>query len=116
MRNDSLQIVPLCEEHLDAAAALAARRFVRLYEQEPLLPSRYAKPSAFASLLRDLLSTGAPGVAAIRDERLVGFLTGWCMPTFRGQRSTYSPEWANGAEPTASQIIYEELYRHLAAD
>jgi GNAT superfamily N-acetyltransferase len=114
--SDSLQVVPLCEEHLDAAAALAARRFTCLHEQEPLLPSRYASPAAFVALLRDLASTGAPGVVAIRDDRLVGFLTGWCMPTFRGQKSTYSPEWGNGAEPGESQAIYEELYRRLAAD
>jgi ribosomal protein S18 acetylase RimI-like enzyme len=55
-------------------------------------------------------------VAAIRDGRLAGYLTGWRMPGFRGQRSTYSPEWANGAEPKENRVIYEELYRHLAAE
>jgi len=109
-------VIPLCEEHLDSASALAARRFARLHEQEPLLPARYASPSAFFPLLRDLLSTGAPGVAAIRDGRLVGYLTGWRMPDFRGQKSTYSPEWANGAEPGESRAIYEELYRRLSAE
>jgi len=113
---DSFQVVPLCEDHLEAAAVLAASRFTRLREEQPLLPSRYASSTAFAPLLRNLLSTGAPGAAAIRGDRLVGYLTGWRMPSFRGQRSTYSPEWANGAEPAESQVIYEELYRRLAAD
>jgi len=38
------------------------------------------------------------------------------MPPFRGKRSTYSPEWANGADLEDSARIYEELYSHLAAD
>jgi len=54
-------------------------------------------------------------VAAIRGGRLVGFLTGWRFPSFRGKRSTFSPEWANAAEPEDNKVIYEEMYRHLAA-
>jgi hypothetical protein len=37
------------------------------------------------------------------------------MASFRGKRSTYSPEWANAAEMEDSQLIYEEMYSHLAA-
>jgi GNAT superfamily N-acetyltransferase len=110
-----LQVVPLGEEHLAAAAALAARRFARLRERRPLLPARYASPTGFLSFLRDL-AAGNLGVAALRDGRLVGYLAGWCMPNFRGQRSVYSPEWANGAEPGEGRAIYEALYRHLAAE
>ena len=56
MRRGSLQVVPFCKEHIDAAAALAARRFARLREGEPLLPARYASPSTYLPLLSDLTS------------------------------------------------------------
>jgi GNAT superfamily N-acetyltransferase len=38
------------------------------------------------------------------------------MPGFRGQRSTYSPEWANAAELPESRTVYGEMYRRLAAE
>jgi GNAT superfamily N-acetyltransferase len=65
--------------------------------------------------LRAIWDASGTGVAAIRGERLVGFLTGWQMSSFRGRRSTYSPEWANGADLDDSGGIYEEMYARLAA-
>ena len=109
-----LRIVSLHEEHLDAAAELVSKRYRQLLEQEPHLPSKYEDASMFLPLLQEILSRG--GVAALSGGRLVGFLTGWKMPSFRGKRSVYSPEWANGAELEDSARIYEALYGRLAAD
>jgi GNAT superfamily N-acetyltransferase len=110
-----IEIVPLDDKHLEDAAALVTNRFRQLHKQAPLLPSRYTEASAILPYLSNI-SAKERGVAAIRERKLVGFLTGWRMPSFRGQRSTYSPEWANAAEPGSSQYIYEEMYSHLAAD
>jgi GNAT superfamily N-acetyltransferase len=107
-------VVSFREEHLPAAAALVGRRYAQLHEQNPLLPARYAEVSELLPLLRSISANGDCGVAAIREGRLVGFLAGWRMPSFRGQKSTYSPEWANAAKPGESRYIYEEMYRHLA--
>lgn len=111
-----LQVTSLREEHLENAATLVSNRYKRLCEHEPHLPSRYSEITHLLPLLRNILSTSGVGVAAFRGDRLVGFLTGWLMPSFRGKRSTYSPEWANGAELDDSQRIYEEMYSHLAND
>ncbi len=111
-----LKIISFRDEHLDDAAALVSNRFTQLRTQEPLLPIRYTEASEFLSLLRDISTASDYGVAAIRGGRLVGFLTGWLMPSFRGQRSTFSPEWANAAEQRDSKQIYEEMYRYLAAE
>lgn len=110
-----LEISRLKEEHLEDAAALVSSRYGRLLEQEPLLPHRYRDVSNFLPLLQNIQSA-VPGVAAIQDGRLVGFLAGWLMPAFRGKRSAYSPEWANAADLEDSRTIYEEMYRCLAAD
>ncbi len=93
----TLEIVPLGEEHLKDAAALASSRYRGFRDQIPLLPPRYAEVSTLLPLLHDIVGAG-PGVAAIRQGRLVGFLTGWLIPSFRGRRTVFSPEWANAAD------------------
>ena len=109
-----LEVVPLGEEHLKDAAALASNRYKGLRDQVPLLPPRYAESSTLLPLLQDIVEAG-PGVAAIRQGRLIGFLTGWLIPSFRGKRSVFSPEWANAADLENSRRIYEEMYAYLSA-
>jgi len=111
-----LEITSLKEEQIEDAAVLVSRRYARLREQLPLLPQRYTEIPVLASLLGNILPASEFGVAAFQGPRLVGFLTSWLMPSFRGKRSVYSPEWANGAEPGDSQRIYEEMYSRIAAD
>jgi GNAT superfamily N-acetyltransferase len=108
--------IPLSEDHLEDAALLVSQRYRRLCEQEPHLPRRYAEVSNLLPLLQGIWNATGSGVATIRGNRLVGFLTGWQMPSFRGKRSVYSPEWANAAELEDSARIYEEMYSRLATD
>jgi len=109
-----LETIPLGEEHLEDAALLVSNRYKRLCEQEPHLPQSYAEVSKLLPLLQKIWSASGVGVAVLRGGRLVGFLTGWQMPSFRGKRSTYSPEWANAADLEDSARIYEEMYSDLA--
>jgi GNAT superfamily N-acetyltransferase len=109
-----LKITPLKEEHIEDAAALVSRSFLDLWEQVPILPRQYSQLTVLRPLLQNLMLAGQPGVAAFENGRLVGFLIGWLMPSFRGKRSTYSPEWANAACLEDSQRIYEEMYTQLA--
>jgi hypothetical protein len=111
-----IKIVPFKGEYLENAAALVCKRYVDLCQQEPLLPHRYKEVSSLLPLLQNILNAGGPGVAAFQDGVLVGYLTGWLMPGFRGKRSVYSPEWGNAAELRNSRYIYEEMYSHLAGD
>jgi len=110
-----LKVIPLKEEHLEDAASLVGRRYQRLRGQDSHLPERYSKIESLLPLLQNILKATENGVAAIQGDRLVGFLTGWQMPAFRGKRSVYSPEWANAADLDDSAHIYEELYSHLGA-
>jgi ribosomal protein S18 acetylase RimI-like enzyme len=72
-----LEIVPLAEEHLPAAAGLLAERHRRHRAAEPLLPGAYEDPDAAGDEIRQLLAAdGAVAVAGLRDGRLVGFLVG----------------------------------------
>jgi len=110
-----MEIIPLKEEHLEDAASLVSQRYQRLCEDEPNLPHRYSDVDNLLPLLQNILKETGTGVAAIRVNRLVGFITGWQMPAFRGKRSAYSPEWANAADLEDSAHIYEEMYSHLSA-
>jgi GNAT superfamily N-acetyltransferase len=111
-----LKIIPFREEHIEDAARLVSERYQRLRDQVPELPGRYADTSNLVPLLQGILKPGNPAVAAIQGNQLVGFLTGWQMPDFRGKRSIYSPEWANAAVLDDSARIYEALYSRISGD
>jgi GNAT superfamily N-acetyltransferase len=110
----SLETVPLQEWHLEDAASLSAARYRSLRQRVPSLPSRYEDADGMLSRLQELAAQ-APGVAAVRGSRLVGFLVGLLLPAFRGKRAVLSPEWANAADPEGGRRIYGEMYTHLAA-
>ncbi|MGD9050017.1 MAG: GNAT family N-acetyltransferase [Anaerolineae bacterium] len=108
------EIVPLEGKHLPDAAGLASARYRALREQVPAMPTRYEDPGSTLPWLQDLASQ-APGVAAIRNGRLAGFLLGMVIPQFRGKRGVFSPEWANAADLEDSRWLYEEMYARLSA-
>jgi GNAT superfamily N-acetyltransferase len=110
----AIEVVPLEEGHLEDAAALVMRRYKDLRRQVPLLPRRYTEVGTILPLLREVVGAG-PAVVGMHGGRLVGFLSGWLIPSFRGRPTVFSPEWANGAEPGHSRRIYEEMYGRLAA-
>lgn len=71
------EVVPFGDEHLDGAATLLAARHARHREAEPLLAERYEDAaSARVELELAWRAEGASGAAALRDERLTGFLVG----------------------------------------
>jgi len=106
----TLDVVPLDAGHLGDAADLVAAQCRVLRASVPALPARYEDPSVFVGDLAALLGS-APGVAALRSGRLVGFLIGQLIDDFRGMRAVYSPEWANAAE---DEGIYARMYQALA--
>ena len=108
------EIIQLKENHLEDAATLVSSHYINLREQNPDLPQSYTQAATLLPLLQSIIRTGCPGVAALDNGKLVGFFTGWQMPSFRGKRSTYSPEWANATTSENSQRIYEEMYTRLA--
>jgi GNAT superfamily N-acetyltransferase len=109
----ALDIVPLRDQHLQDAALLVQSRYRALKQPLPLLPARWERLSEIAPLLREMLPT-SPGVAAIRDGKLVGFMMALIIPSFLGQRTAYCPEWANGATYVEPGVIYEQMYGRLA--
>lgn len=111
-----LNVTPLQLEHLDDASAIVTSRYKMLFEDHPLLPDCYLNKQNVLPLLQNLYQSSPPGVATFQEGQLVGFLTAWLMPDFRGKRSIYSPEWAHGAIGVDRRFIYELMYQEIAAD
>lgn len=110
-----LKIIPFQENHIKQAARLVCDRYQLLREQEPLLPERYQEEPIIQWMIENICRLDGPGVAVIQDDKFMGFLQAWLMPEFKGKRSVYSPEWANGAVLPYSRFIYEEMYARIAA-
>jgi hypothetical protein len=110
----TLTYVALSAQHLSAAAELVAARCRALQATIPETPTRYTEAETILPLLAGLAQQ-APGLAALRQGQLVGFLLAMVLPSFRDKRSAYSPEWANGALLAEADTIYQALYAHLAA-
>ncbi len=108
-----IEIIPLLEDHLEDAAALVSQRYVKLRECVPHLPARYADRNIYLPMLLRSLASG-PGVAALKGSELVGFLSAFRIPGFRGLPAVISPEWGNGARLDDSPRIYEAMYTALS--
>ena len=108
----AIEIVPLEKERLEEAASLAARGHQAEIDLEPNLPAGFADTQPILGRLQNIIERG-PGVAAIRDGELVGFLTGF-NSLFRGVRTAYSPNWGHGAAPVG-RIPFDETVAEATA-
>ncbi len=92
----TIDILPATTGHLDQIAALAASRYRRQLADVPALPARYGDAGILRPMLDRLIRAG-PGVVAVEDGSVQGFLAAWLLPDFRGRRTAFSPEWAHVA-------------------
>ena len=107
------------DEHLADAARLFVAGYGQARERTPMLPACHEDTEAILPKLRGLAAK-QPGVAAIRQGQLAGFLMGQVLGDWRGKRSIYCPEWAHGAagpnRPDTYRAMYAELAPHWLAD
>jgi GNAT superfamily N-acetyltransferase len=113
-----LTVLPLTGNHAEPAADLVCERLAVLRREVPELPATCGDSTSLAARIERLAGRG-PGVAAFADGRLVGFL-GALPLRYGGRSSMLSPEWGNGATPTASpddaRRITEALYTEAARE
>lgn len=108
----AFEFVPLTEDHLEAAAAMAAARYAAGREQDPAWPQRFEDPDAILPRLRGMIEQ-APGAAALREGRLAGFLVAYLF-MHRGERTAYSPDFGHAADADRLWDIYRGLYAVLS--
>ena len=110
-----MEITAFTPAHLSAAAELFTADFRQLHAATPALPDRMADPQVVEMLLEDLFDP-RPGLAALEDRQLVGFMGWYVVDDFRapGRRAAYCPEWAHAVAPGRQATIYPALYRAAA--
>lgn len=110
-----LNIRSFNEEHIEDAARLFADGYRTERECRPLLPPRFENINSISPLLSSLVRR-SPGVVAISKNEIVGFLIGQLIPSWRGRRSTYVPEWAHSEAGKRRRRIFQEMYAHLSSE
>ena len=104
-----IEIVPLGDEHLDAAAQLLADRHARHREAEPLLPE---VDDFRAHVEADLGQAGAAGVVAVRgDGEVVAYLIGRLEddPIVEDRRGFVDFAGCAASDPEALRDLYAAL-------
>jgi len=109
-----MNIVPFKEEHISAAAQLAATNHARERAAVPSLPARQTEH--YLPLLHEY-EAKFPGAAALdKDDQLIGFIIGAKIPNFKGtQTGIHVPEWANAAVGADRYSLIRHLYEYISA-
>lgn len=102
-------------QHLSAAVELFLNHFSTLRQSVPTLPATLENEPLIAGKIQCLLESN-PGVVALEEGHLVGYLTYLCIDNFRdaGRRAAYTPEWGHAVAPPYQAVAYRSMYRHLA--
>jgi GNAT superfamily N-acetyltransferase len=107
-----MEIVPFREEFLVEATALFVRNYRKQRRAVPVLPDVMENVHHVAGMLNELFQT-CPGVAAIENGQLTGYLGWYIVEHFREADITgaYCPVWAHSASGKTVAAIYRGLYR-----
>jgi GNAT superfamily N-acetyltransferase len=113
-----ISIQPFAHKHIGDAAKLFIMAYKDQREHMGCLPSKYAKLETITPLLEGILEKH-PGVVAISDSKLVGYLTGLAkIPNFKGiSLGVYVPEWAHSAENGPGRDkVFQSMYDTISHD
>ena len=110
-----MHITPLSAELLPQAAAIFVRQLAALRQVVPSLPSHLEAPERVLGLLQGITQRN-PGVAAVQEDRLLGYMTWYLVDNFRATRrkAAYCPEWAHGVVDSGNPGLYRLLYKAAA--
>jgi hypothetical protein len=111
-----MEISSLCRDYIPQAAALFVEGCRRQRRATPALSGRLEDVGRVAAMLDHLLDS-RPGVAALEDGRLVGYMGWYIVDNFRGaeRRGAYCPEWGHSSVEEAKPGIYRAMYRAAAS-
>lgn len=115
-----MKISPLHKELVSAAAGLFIRGYRKQRLATPQLPALMEDQDRVERIIAGRLDA-CPGVAAVENDQLVGYMLWYLVDGFRGtdRKGAYVPEWGHAceasAEPARSKAqIYQALYRAAA--
>ncbi len=111
-----MELHPFTPNYLSAAAELFLHNYRLLRQSLPALPDTLGDEALICGKLSRLLGTH-PGVVALEEGQLVGYLVYMVIDNFRdaGKRAAYCPEWGHAAAAPYQEQAYRRMYRHVAA-
>ncbi len=113
-----MEIIPFREEFLSQAAGLFVANFRKQRQATPILPEALENPLRVAGMLNELFLS-CPGVAAIENGQLLGFMGWYIVEHFREADITgaYCPIWGHGVsgDATGATAVYRSMYRTASA-
>ena len=80
----SCTVLPFEDKYLEDASRLVASQVQSLHSQAGCLPARYAGPGCLQPILKEITHAN-PGVVALQDGCLVGFMSAWRLQSMRRQ-------------------------------
>jgi GNAT superfamily N-acetyltransferase len=111
-----MEIVPFREEFINDAAALFVSNYRQQRRAVPVLPDTMENIPRVAGMLDELFQT-CPGVAAIENGQLTGYMGWYIVEHFREADITgaYCPIWAHSTTGDAEAAVYRAMYRTASA-
>ncbi len=111
-----MEIIPFREEFINDAAALFVENFRQQRRVAPILPDTMENVAHVADMLDELFQT-CPGVAAIENGRLAGYMGWYIVENFREADITgaYVPIWGHATAGNAVAAVYRAMYRTASA-
>lgn len=106
--------------YLEDAAALFVANLKKLRKAVPVTPALMEDSPRVVRLLEEIMGS-CPGVAALEQGKLVGYMGWWVIDSFRGteKRAAFVPEWAHATVHAGMDEsrpgIYRAMYRAAAA-
>ncbi len=109
-----IQFCQLNEKYVNAAADLVMSAYMEEKTEIPFLPYEKEQLYFLRKLIKNLFDDGT-GIAAVRDEELIGFIAGFKVKELFGKcKGIYSPLYGHGGEKEYRRVLYQELYTRTA--
>ena len=110
----SFEIRPFEEKYVEAAAKLFAENFQIERKKVSFLPERFEDYKTVVPLLRNYIKK-TPGVVAVKNDRLVGYMIGSLLPNWQGRRSVFVPVWGHSVREENRRRILEQMYAFISS-
>ena len=110
-----MQIFTFHKELIPEAAKLFIESYQKQRQTTPILPKLMEDASTVETMLSNLMDT-CPGIAAVEEGRLVGYMGWFLVEKFRDtdRMGAYVPEWAHACVEKGKTHIYRMMYREAA--
>jgi GNAT superfamily N-acetyltransferase len=110
-----VEITAVKKDYLPEMAALFVQNFRKLRTKVPMLPDLLEDSERIVGMLENMRN-GCPGVAALDNGRVTGYMMWYLVDHFRNtaRKGAYCPEWGHATIEELRPEVYRAMYRTAA--